>query len=60
MVLHDLTQVYRYSTKAVLLNQGKIVALGEAEEVIREDTIESVYGVKVKILRDINVVIPIT
>jgi ABC-type cobalamin/Fe3+-siderophores transport system ATPase subunit len=35
MVLHDLTQIYRYSTKAVLLNQGKIVALGETEEVIR-------------------------
>jgi iron complex transport system ATP-binding protein len=59
MALHDLTQAYRYSTKAILLNQGKIVALGETIEVIREETIESIYGVKVKILRDIKAVTPI-
>lgn len=60
MALHDLTQAYRYSTKAVLLNKGKIVALGETEEVIREDIIESVYGVKVKVLKDLKAVIPLT
>jgi len=59
MALHDLTQAYRYSTKAILLNQGKIVALGETIEVIREETIENIYGVKVKILRDIKAVTPI-
>jgi len=59
MALHDLTQAYRYSTKAILLNRGKIAALGETTEVIREETIENIYGVKVKILRDIKAVTPI-
>ena len=58
--LHDLTQAYRYAEKVVFLNHGKIYAMGWVEDVMREDIIEAVYGVKTKVVRDLRVVVPMT
>jgi len=58
--LHDLTQAYRYAEKVVFLNHGKIYAMGGVDEVMREDVIEAVYGVKTKVVRDLRVVVPMT
>jgi len=58
--LHDLTQAYRYAEKVVFLNHGKIYAMGWVEDVMREDVIEAVYGVKTKVVRDLRVVVPMT
>ncbi len=44
-VLHDLNAVSAYSDEVILLNEGKIVKSGKAEEVLLKENIEEVYKV---------------
>jgi iron complex transport system ATP-binding protein len=60
MSLHDLTQAYRYAEKAIFLNNGRVHAMGKIEEVMNEEVIEIVYGVKAKVMPNLRAVIPIT
>jgi len=60
MALHDLTQAYRFTEKIILLNHGKMHAMGRVEEVLNEEVIESVYGVKVRVIPSLRAVILIT
>jgi iron complex transport system ATP-binding protein len=53
-ISHDCTLAARYADRLVLLADGKIVATGTADEVIRSDLLEQCYGVKVDILHDPN------
>ncbi|MGG7178263.1 ABC transporter ATP-binding protein [Clostridium paraputrificum] len=52
MVLHDLNQAARYSSRVVIMKDGEIVADGKPEEVIVKDIIHSVYNVKCSIQKD--------
>ena len=45
---HDLNLATRYSTKLLLLHQGKQIALGPPQDVLREELVENVYKVTVK------------
>ncbi|PLJ77026.1 ABC transporter ATP-binding protein [Infirmifilum sp. SLHALR2] len=56
MALHDLTHAYRYSEKVVMLKKGVVYAAGRPEEVITEENISRVYGVKAFVHRDIRAV----
>ncbi|RLA84367.1 MAG: ABC transporter ATP-binding protein [Deltaproteobacteria bacterium] len=60
MVLHDLTQALRYSDKVIMLHKGRIHAFGEPSAVLTEDNIEEVYGIKVKVLKDVKAVVPLS
>jgi iron complex transport system ATP-binding protein len=60
MSLHDLTQAYRYAEKAIFLNSGRVHAVGRVEEVMNEEVIEAVYGVKVKVMPSLRAVISIS
>uniref|UniRef100_A0A7J2U3B6 ABC transporter ATP-binding protein n=1 Tax=Ignisphaera aggregans TaxID=334771 RepID=A0A7J2U3B6_9CREN len=60
MSLHDLTQAYRYAEKVIFLNNGRVHAMGKIEEVMNEEVIEIVYGVKAKVMPNLRAVIPIT
>lgn len=51
MILHDLNQAFQFSDQVVLLNQGKIVKKGTAEEVINQHTIEDNFGIKCELLK---------
>lgn len=44
-VLHDLNQALEYSHNAVLLNHGKIISAGNANEVITREHIKNVYNI---------------
>lgn len=44
MVLHDLNLAAQYCDRLVLLNKGKIEAIGAIEEVIKESYISKVYN----------------
>lgn len=55
---HDLTFAYRISDKILMLNNGKIFAVGRPEEVLTAENISRVYGVKPIIIREHRVVIP--
>ena len=55
--MHDLTQAYRYADKVVALKQGRVYACGRPEEVITEENIEQIYGVKARVLPEYRAVI---
>lgn len=57
MVLHDLTQAYRYSHKVVMLHGGRIFAAGRPEEVLTPENIREVYGVSAKVLEDLRAIV---
>ncbi len=50
VAVHDLNLASRFADKIVMMKDGNIFAVGEAEEVLTPNNIESVYGIKVKII----------
>jgi iron complex transport system ATP-binding protein len=48
VALHDLYLASLYSDLVVLLEGGRVVAVGSPEEVLRKDVVEPVYGVVVE------------
>jgi iron complex transport system ATP-binding protein len=55
--MHDLTQAYRYADKVVALKDGRIYAMGRPEEVLTEDNLQKIYGVKVKVFPEYRAVV---
>lgn len=49
MAIHDLNISARYSDRLILMEKGKIVAAGEPADVLTEENIEEVYGVKISV-----------
>ena len=52
MAVHDLGLAAAYSHRIALLQGGRIVALGEPQEVLTESLIEKVFKARVKIFRN--------
>lgn len=52
VVLHDLTLAARYADELVVLCDGRIVAKGEASEVLTEATVKDAFGIDARILTD--------
>lgn len=52
LVSHQLNLVARFADTIVLLHEGRIATSGSADEVMRADTLESIYGWPVVISRD--------
>ena len=50
--IHDLNVAARYCDKLVLLNRGRVLAVGSPEEVLTPETIESVFDVHSAVYRD--------
>ena len=44
-IVHDLSLAARLSDRLVLMNEGKVVALGSPEEVLSEKNLSSVFNV---------------
>jgi len=57
MILHDLTQAYRYSHKVLMLHRGRVFAMGTPEEVLTPENIREVYGVSATVLKDLRAVV---
>jgi len=49
MVTHDLNFVWNYVEKVLVLGNGKFVA-GNKDDIINEDVLSEIYGVKIKVL----------
>ncbi len=54
IALHDLNIAARYCHRLALLKGGRLIIKGIAEEVLTEERLASVYGVKVALGRDVN------
>ncbi|ACR80290.1 ABC transporter ATP-binding protein [Kosmotoga olearia] len=52
MVAHDVNQAIKVSSEIMFLKDGKIISKGHPEEVITEELLEKVYGVKSKIIKN--------
>ncbi|MDF2563165.1 MAG: Iron-chelate-transporting ATPase, partial [Microbacterium sp.] len=52
LVLHDLNQAVRYSDHLIVLRQGKVVATGAPSDVISEDLVDHVFGLRNRIVTD--------
>ena len=49
-VLHDLNQVAQYADEVVLLSDSRVVGLGSPRDVLTPTTLESVYGVPIRVI----------
>ncbi|MFT3855234.1 MAG: ABC transporter ATP-binding protein [Ilumatobacteraceae bacterium] len=52
LVLHDLNQAARYSHHLIAMRAGTIVATGEPTEVITEELVADVFGLRCKVVTD--------
>lgn len=50
MVLHDINQAVYYSDQIVGLRRGKVEFSGSPQDIINEDSIEKIYGLKLKMV----------
>lgn len=49
-VLHDFTQASLFADKVAVMNEGRLVALGRPHEVLTEDIVAEVFGVRTKVV----------
>ncbi|UAW97191.1 ABC transporter ATP-binding protein [Halopseudomonas nanhaiensis] len=52
MVLHDLNLAARYSDRLVAMQAGRLFAHGAPEEVLREEVVQSVFGLRSRVIAD--------
>lgn len=52
MISHDISITAKFADKIILLHDGYIYAAGTPQEVITEENLETVYGVKTEIIDD--------
>ena len=52
LVLHDLNQAARYSHHLIAMRAGKIVAEGTPDEVITEELVHDVFGLRCRVMID--------
>lgn len=52
MVLHDLNQAIRYSSRLYVMNRGKVVAEGKPSEVINKKILENIFNIDSEFQKD--------
>lgn len=52
LAMHDLHLAAKFCNRLILLDQGRLFQDGKPEDVLQKENIESVYGVKVHLIRD--------
>jgi len=60
MVLHDLTQAYRFSDKVMMLKEGRVFSAGSPEEVLTPENIYETYGVRVLVLKEVRAIVQVS
>jgi iron complex transport system ATP-binding protein len=50
--MHDLTLAAQYGDRVALLDRGRLLATGTADDVLTESTLSTLYGARVRVLRD--------
>ncbi len=52
MVLHDLNLASRYADQLVAMENGRVHSIGTPEEVLTENTVRDVFGIKSRVIVD--------
>lgn len=52
MICHDINIAVRYSDEVIMMHNGTIHAIGKPSDVITAESLETVYGVKAKIIEE--------
>lgn len=52
LVLHDINQALRYASHLIMMKEGKIHSEGVPEQIVTEQSINSVFGLNCRIIRD--------
>ncbi|MBC2874189.1 MULTISPECIES: ABC transporter ATP-binding protein [Streptomyces] len=52
VVLHDLSLAARYADRLVAMKEGRVAALGTPAEVLTEELVEDVFGVRARVRHD--------
>jgi iron complex transport system ATP-binding protein len=50
MILHDLNQASRYADRVMLMEQGRIAAMGSSAEALTASRLRAIYGVECEII----------
>lgn len=50
MILHDINQAIKYSDEIIALKDGKIFAQGKTKDIVKKDTIKSIFNIDVEII----------
>lgn len=50
--MHDLTLAAQYGDRVALLDAGRVAATGAPRDVLTEETLSTLYGARVRVLRD--------
>ncbi|WP_040205632.1 ABC transporter ATP-binding protein [Neobacillus jeddahensis] len=51
-VLHDLNHAARYATHLIAMKAGKVIAQGHPSDIVTEELVEEVFGLKCKVIKD--------
>ncbi|MEM9442946.1 MAG: ABC transporter ATP-binding protein [Pseudomonadota bacterium] len=49
VALHDLNLAARFADRFILLREGQLVEIGTPEDILRSETVEATYGVKLEL-----------
>lgn len=52
MILHDLNLAMRFCDRILMLNDGKVEALGRTEDVLTPENVEKVFGISIDVNRE--------
>lgn len=52
LVLHDLNQAARYADHLIVMKDGRIAAVGDPADVVTEETLASVFGLRSMVIPD--------
>ncbi len=60
VVLHDLSLAARFCNRVLVLDHGRVVACGDAQQVLQPGVLEPVYGVRMRVIDEdgLRAVIP--
>lgn len=51
-VLHDLNHAARYATHLIAMREGQIIAQGPPAEVVTEETVHNIFGLRARVVPD--------
>lgn len=51
-VLHDLNHAARYATHLIAMKAGKVIAEGNPADIVTEELVEEVFGLKCRVIED--------